>query len=168
MWEGFRAGRMAMSDCGRPFLWETPSWRKTTGSYFSSAVITKLMYCHTWLMGSVAYHGPWSICEHFNSNMENCMSKYQRVMSWVLAFSAEWGYSFWAHICQKHFLTAIRSHSLAIYSISSSPKAFAPTALLPLFCSSTPALLPTNTNAWLYLYGLKASHLPVGLIDYFC
>lgn len=157
-----------MSDCGRPFLRETPSWRKTTGSYFSSAEITKLMYCHTWLMGSVAYHGPWSICEHFNSNMENCMSKYQRVMSWVLAFSAEWGYSFWAHICQKHFLTAIRSHSLAIYSISSSPKAFAPTALLPLFCSSTPALLPTNTNAWLYLYGLKASQLPVGLIDYFC
>lgn len=33
---------------------------------------------------------------------------------------------------------------------------------------STPALLPTNTNALLYLYGLKASQLRVWLIDYLC
>ena len=100
-------------------------------------LITKWMHCHTWLMGPVAYHGPWSICEHFNSNTENCMSKYQRVMPRALAFSAERGYPFLAHICQKHFLTAIRSHSDAIYSTSSSPKAFVPTALLPLFCFYT-------------------------------
>lgn len=63
---------------------------------FLCPLITKLMYCHTWLMCSVAYQSPWSICEHFNSNMENCMSKYQRLMPWALAFSAERGYSFWA------------------------------------------------------------------------
>lgn len=64
--------------------------KPTTGSSFSCfyPVTTKLMYCHTWLMGSVAYQGPWSICERFNSNMENCMSEYQRVMSWALAFLA--------------------------------------------------------------------------------
>lgn len=99
MWEGFGARRMAVSHCGWPFLWETSTWRKktktkkpqnTTGSSFSYfyPVTTKLMYCHTWLMGSVAYQGPWSICERFNSNMENCMSEYQRVMSWALAFLA--------------------------------------------------------------------------------
>lgn len=163
---------MAVSDRRRPFLWETPPWRKNNRFLISAPftpLITKLMHCHTWLMGSGAYQGPWSICEHFNSNMENCMSKYQRVMPQVLASSAEGGYSFWAHICQKHFLTAIRSHSAAIYSTWSSPQASlpaAPLAFVPLL--STPALLPTNTNAWLYLYGLKASQLRVWLIDYLC
>lgn len=161
---------MAVSDRGRPLLWETSPWRKTTGCrfLFLYPLITKLMYCHTWLMASVAYQAPWSICEHFNSNMENCVSKYQRVMPGVLASSTEVADSFWAHICQKHFLTAIRSHSASIYSTSSSPEAFVPTALLPLFFLSTPALLATNTNAWLYLYGLKASQLRVWLIDYLC
>ena len=77
-------------------------------------LITELMYCHTWLMGSVAYQGPWSICEHFNSNMENCMSEYQRVMParlcrgrWFLAGS---------YLPETLLLTAIRSHSATIYS----------------------------------------------------
>lgn len=94
-------------------------------------LITEFMYCHAWLMGPGAYRSPWSICEHFNSNMENCMSVYQRVMPWDLGFFVEGGYSFWAHICHKHFPTVIRSHSPAIYSISSSPKAFVPTAVSP-------------------------------------
>lgn len=91
VWEGFGARRMAVSDRGRPFLRKTPPWRKNNRFLFLFLypLITKLMYCHTWFMGSVAYRGPWSICEHFNSNMENCMSKYQRVMPWVPAFSAE-------------------------------------------------------------------------------
>lgn len=135
---------------------------------FLYLLIAKLMYCHIRLMGLVAYQSPPSVCEHFNSNMENCMSKYQRVMPEVVAFFAEGGYSFWAHICQKHFLAVIRSHSTTIYSTSSSPKAFIPPIPLPLFSFSTPALLPTNTNARLYLYGLKALQLRVWLIDYLC
>lgn len=156
-WWAFSAGNNPLEEDNR-FLF-----------LFLYPLITKWMHCHTWLMGPVAYHGPWSICEHFNSNTENCMSKYQRVMPRALAFSAERGYPFLAHICQKHFLTAIRSHADAIYSTSSSPKAFVSTALLPLFCFSYASWFffsPTNTNAWLYLYGLKASKLRLWAIDY--
>lgn len=135
---------------------------------FLYLLIAKLMYCHTRLMGSGAYQRPWSACEHFNSKMENCMPKYQRLMPSVVAFFTEGGYSFWAHICQIHFLAVIRSHSTTIYSTSRLPKAFIPTIPLPLFFFSMPALLPTNTNARLYLYGLKASQLRVWLIDYLC
>lgn len=157
---------MAVSDRGRPFLWETPPWRKTAGSYFGFlySLITKLMYCHTWLMRSVAYQGPWSICEHFNSNMENCMSKYQRVMPWVLAFFAEGGYSFWAHICQKRFLTAIRSHSATIYGTSRSPKAFVPTALLPLFCFLD-ACFTSHKYKWMIIF-IWIESLPVQSLAY--
>lgn len=56
---------------------------------FLYLLIAKLMYCHIRLMGLVAYQSPPSVCEHFNSNMENCMSKYQRVMPEVVAFFAE-------------------------------------------------------------------------------
>lgn len=77
LWSAFSVGNTLLKTNNR-FLFQ-----------YLYPVITKLMDCHTWLMGSVAYQGPWSICEHFNSNMENCMSKYQRVMSCALAFSAE-------------------------------------------------------------------------------
>lgn len=123
---------------------------------FIRSSITKLMYCRSWLMGSVAYQALWSICEQCNSHTENYVSKNPRVVPWDLAFSAEEDYSLWAHIRQEHFLTAIRSHSSTIYSTSSSAEAFVPAALLPLFCFSVPALLPTNTNAWLFVYGWKS------------
>lgn len=76
--------------CGKHPPGEKKTKQNTTGSSFSCfyLVTTKLTYCQTRLMGSVAYQGPWSICERFNSNMENCMSEYQRVMSWALAFLA--------------------------------------------------------------------------------
>lgn len=89
LWPAFSAGNIPLEKDNRFLL------------LFLYPLITKLMYCHTWLMALVGYRGPWSICEHFNPNMENCMSKYQRVMLWVLAFSAEGGYSFWAHIARN-------------------------------------------------------------------
>lgn len=58
--EGFRARRMAVPECSRPFLLETPPWRKKTQSKSCAfnLLITTLMSCHAWLMDSKGNH--WS------------------------------------------------------------------------------------------------------------